>query len=349
LCFVGNFPGKTLDFFGRKVGLDHYGIDKPTYLVWYAVHQSVSTKKYPKLDLTGADIPLRNVSEALNYFWETHYEEHSISHDCTIYMPIFEASISSLKVENYGEEIPGSILVEFDIDPKRTKVEDLSCGIIAERKSRSFRDYSNSDSFRQQFSIDKYNLVDANLEFMPDSVSVYLNHKGKRIDEYNYHNYQPDDLVSLNPIPKVPEALGIEEAKQQDSLLDSELVSKMPKHIQSLLIEAENVYQGGHYRSTLILFRSVLDEGITEILKKLGMGEKLYDDKNYEMGLGQKIQMLTDYVQPFGKLKEELELIKWFGDKATHQNKMPFSKKDISDNLEPKLRLVLTKMVEELS
>ena len=49
----------------------------------------------------------------------------------------------------------------------------------------------------------------------------------------------------------------------------------------------------------------VLDEGITQILKKLGMEEKLYDGKNYEMGLGQKIRMLTDYSQPFGRLKEE--------------------------------------------
>jgi len=184
---------------------------------------------------------------------------------------------------------------------------------------------------------------------VPDSVSVYLNHKGKRIDEYNYYNYQANDYEPYIPRQSAPETLGLVEKKeQQDSLLDSELVSKMPKHIQSLLIEAEKAYQVGLYRATGMIFRSVLDEGITLIFKKLGMGKKMYNDKNFEMRLGQKIEMITDYVQSFGQLKKELESIKWFGDKATHVPKMPIMKKDITNNLEPNLRLILTKMIEEL-
>ncbi len=357
LCFIGNFPGTTLDFFGREVAKDHHGIDKPINTVWYAIHQSVAVKKYPKLDLTGAEVPFRNVTDAINYFWKTNYEPSSLNHSCNIYMPIFEASISSCRIDDGGFEIPGSILLEFDIDPKRTKKEDLTCGIIAECRSKSFRgerdgmfveEEIDADTFRQQFSIDEHNLVSVNLDFMPDLVNIYLNHKGKRIDEYNYYNYKADDYATSDPRQSIPEKPRLDDKKQQDSLLDSELISKLPKHIQSLLIEAENGFQGRNYRSTLILFRSALDEGITQILKKLGMEEKLYDGKNYEMGLGQKIRMLTDYAQPFGRLKEELELVKWFGDQATHQNKMPFSKKDISNNLEPKLRLILVKMVDEL-
>lgn len=352
LCFVGNFPGNTIDFFGRKVGKDHHGIHKPIYTTWYAIHQSVGVKKYPKLDLTGAEIPLRDVTEAINYFWGTNYEPHSLAHSCTIYMPIFEASISSFRIDDYENEplshSPCYILLEFDIDPKRTKIEDLSCGIIAEKRSNSFRDQSKSDSFRRQFGIQD-NLLSIDLEFVPDSVSVYLNHKGKRIDEYNYYNYQANDYEPYIPRQSAPETLGLVEKKeQQDSLLDSELVSKMPKHIQALLIEAEKAYQVGLYRATGMLFRSVLDEGITLIFKKLGMGEKMYNDKNFEMRLGQKIEMITDYVQSFGQLKKELESIKWFGDKATHVPKMPIMKKDITNNLEPNLRLILTKMIEEL-
>ena len=352
LCFVGNFPGNTIDFFGRKVGKDHHGIDKPIYTTWYAIHQSVGVKKYPKLDLTGAKIPLRDVTEAINYFWGTNYDPHGLAHSCSIYMPIFEASISSFRIDDYENEplshSPCYILLEFDIDPKRTKIEDLSCGIIAEKRSNSFRDQSKSDSFRHQFGIQD-NLLSIDLEFMPDSVSVYLNHKGKRIDEYNYYNYQANDYEPYIPRQSAPETLGLVEKKeQQDSLLDSELVSKMPKHIQALLIEAEKAYQVGLYRATGMLFRSVLDEGITLIFKKLGMGEKMYNDKNFEMRLGQKIEMITDYVQSFGQLKKELESIKWFGDKATHVPKMPIMKKDITNNLEPNLRLILTKMIEEL-
>jgi len=40
--------------------------------------------------------------------------------------------------------------------------------------------------------------------------------------------------------------------------------------------------------------------------------------------------------------------VKWFGDNATHEVKMPIMKKDISNNVEPILRLFLAKMVEEL-
>jgi len=299
LYFVGNFPGNTLDFFGRKVARDHHGVDKPIYTAWYSIHQSVTVKKYPKLDLTGAGIPFRNVTDAINYFWKTNYEPHSLNQSCNIYMPIFEASISSCRVEDGGDQMPGSILLEFDIDPKRTKKEDLSCGIIAECKSKYFKgerdgmfveEDIDADSFRDQFSIDKYNLVSVDLNFMPDSVNVYLNHKGKRIDEYNYYNYQANDYALMDSKQYITETPRLNEEKIQDSLLDPDLISKMPKHIQDLLNEAENAYQAGLYRSTLMLFRSALDEGIILILKKVGMEDKLYNDKNYEMRLGKKIQ-----------------------------------------------------------
>ena len=51
----------------------------------------------------------------------------------------------------------------------------------------------------------------------------------------------------------------------------------------------------------------------------------------------------------FKQVKRELEDVKWFGDKATHEAQMKINSNDISNNLEPKLRLILTKMVEELS
>jgi len=352
LCFVGNFPGNTIDFFGREVGKDHHGIHKPIYTTWYAIHQSVGVKKYPKLDLTGAEIPLRDVTEAINYFWGTNYEPHSLSHSCTIYMPIFEASISSFRIDDYENEplshSPCYILLEFDIDPKRTKIEDLSCGIIAEKRSNSFRDQSKSDSFRHQFGIQD-NLLSVDLEFVPDSVSVYLNHKGKRIDEYDYYNSQLDSPTFLDTIqPKINSSSLIKDDKSQDSLLDLELVSKLPSHIQSLLFEAEEAYKHRLYRTTAILFRCVLEESVTLLFKKVGKYDTLFNDKNFEMSLVKKIQIISDYLPHLSRVKKELESLKWFGDTAAHETKMRIREKDISE-IEPKLRRFLTKLVEDLS
>lgn len=334
LCFVGNFPGNDFSFFGRKVGIDHYGISKPFYFVWYAIHQSVTAKKYPKLDLTGAEIPLRNVTEALNHFWGTNYEEHSLSHQCNIYMPIFEASISEFNINNNNLEL------KFEIDPKRAKIEDLSLGLIAENKSKSYR--KKHSILENKYEVD--------LGFIPHSVNAYLNHKGKRIDEYNFYNYQSDNVTLLNRGLTITESPGIiVDDEHQDFLLDSELVSKMPTHVQAILFEAEDAFKAGLNRAAVMLFRSAIEEGITLVLKKIGMGEKMYNEKNFEMRLGKKIQTITTYVPSFNQVKEELELLKWFGDKATHEVQMPFKARDISNNLEPKLRLILTKMVEELN
>jgi len=331
LCFIGNYPGRDFQFHGSNVGSMHYGIDKPCYLIDYAIHQSISAQRHPKLDLTGAKIPLRNASEAINYFWGTHFEEHSLSSYCVIYMPIYEAKILDFKINKKTLEF------SFEINKNRTNLNELSLGLIAEDKTNNFRD---------RFPI-KNSKLEINLEFIPNQVNAYLNLKGKKIDEYNYYNYEP--IKVARPARRQNRRdLIYEYETDEKHLLDYELVSKLPEHIQFLLTEAEDAYKEELFRATAILFRSAIEEGITLIIKQIEKEDEIYDDK-FEVGLGKKINLITKYMTTFKQVKRELEDVKWFGDKATHEAQMKINSNDISNNLEPKLRLILTKMVEELS
>lgn len=223
LCFIGNFPGRDFQFHGSNVGSMHYGIDKPSYLIDYAIHQSISAQRHPKLDLTGAKIPLRNASEAINYFWGTHFEEHNLTSYCVIYMPVYEARISDFKINKKTLEFL------FEINKNRTNLNELSLGLIAEDKTNNFRD---------RFSI-KNSKLEINLEFIPNQVNAYLSLKGKKIDEYNYYNYEPI-RVARSARRQNRRDLIYENETDEEHLLDYELISKLPEHIQFLLTEAED-------------------------------------------------------------------------------------------------------------
>jgi len=194
------------------------------------------------------------------------------------------------------------------------------------------------------------NKLEINLEFIPTSVNAYLNENGKKIDEINYYDYKP---MKVNQFPRRQRRIDVieefdDEYEEKNNLFGNELVSKLPAQIQSLIIEAENAFNSHLYRATLILFRCVIEEGITVILKQIGKTNEMYADK-HEVGLGTKIKMIIEYVPSFAQVKGELRDVKWFGDKATHEAQMPINEHDISTNLEPKMRLILTKFVEELS
>ena len=332
LCFVGNFPSRELYFQGRQRASIQYGLDKPFYRADYYVHQSFAVKSHPKLDLTGAEIPFRNVSEAINHFWGTNYDESSLRYYCNIYMPIFEASISNFNIN--GKKLH----LKFDIEPTRANLDDLSVGIIAEKKPDIYR----------KTHILKENKLNVDLDFSPDSVDVYLNHKGKRIDEYNFYDYKPV-TVSTSIRRHVSDDLGLgDNYEEEETLLQPDLISNLPNQIQSLLFEAEEAFKVGLFRATVILFRIAIEEGVTLLLKQIGKEKEMYNGKNFEAGLGDKIKMITKYIPSLKQVKRELDHVKWYGDKASHEAQMPFNEQDITKILEPELRLILTKFVEEI-
>lgn len=334
LCFVGNYPGNNISFQSRHDGRRHYGIDAPFYVADYAIHQSVAGRSYPNLDLTSADIPLRNASEAINHFWGTNFEQHNISNSCLICMPIFEASINSAIFKETKMEL------KIDLDETRANLNDLSASIIAERKEH--------DDFRKKLGFNEKKLI-VDFGFIPERVSVFLNHKSKKLDELNHYDYKPIQIPrSTRPVQYRNDfSLDVSDRDNEKKLLDQDQISKLPIQIQSLLYEAQNAFVEELYRASAILFRSALEEGITLLLKQIGKESEIYDDK-FEVGLGKKIKLISEYVPSFNQVKNEMNDVKWFGDKATHEANMPINEQDISHNLEPKLRSILAKFVEEI-
>ena len=343
LCFVGNFPSRELYFFGRQVSKEYHGIDRPIYQADYAIHDSVTAKAYHKLDLTGHEVPLRNVTEALNYYWGTHYEQHSMYTGSSIYMPIFDASIASCNLEGTCFKL------EFDINTSRTKTSELSLAVIAQGKDSEYRK-------RHELSNSK---LEIDLGFKPNYASIFLNKDKVRIDEFNYHSHSLQTPVRIPQVftrsrSQVREAVGEVEddtetktqaEKEPKPLFDQDVITNLPKQIQTLLIEAQNAFNNELYRSVVILLRSILEEGITLVIKQSGKEQHLYEG-DFEAGLQKKIRILLDSVPLFRQNKVELDTIKWFGDKATHESTYPIRKSDITDNIEPKFRLFLVKLIE---
>lgn len=332
LCFVGNFPSRQLTFYNRKTSKSAHGVDLPMYLADYMVHQSVAARKRPNLDLIETDLPFSSLSDVLNHYWGTNFEEHNIASYCHIFLPTFEASIADVLVENKKAKVAVSL------DEKRIKLSDLSLGIIAQNQSQVFRDKKDL----------KTKNLDFDFRFEPTSIQVYLYLKGKKIDQFNHYDYTPIQVNRpsrrrQNRTDLYPAFEGYQEGP---SLFESDLVSKLPEQIQSLLQEAEEAFQTGLFRATIILFRSAVEEGVTLILKQISKTSELYENK-HEVGLGKKINLLIEYVPSFNQVKSELNDLKWFGDKATHEASMPVNASDITNNLEPKFRIILSKFSEE--
>jgi hypothetical protein len=330
LCFVGNFPSKKLRFQSSEDGRNHYGVNYPFYYQDYAINSLVSIEGYPEVDLTGADIPLRSMFEALNYFWGTKYEEHtSLSHYCSIYLPIFEARIESLEIKDK------EVSIKIAVNEERTKLEEISIGFIAKDTARK--------DHRKKYALQE-NVLNIKLEFNPNQVYVYLYLKNKKIDECNYYNYQqPREVLTNRTInPSL-----IENNESKTRLFDENILSKLPLQIQSLLLDSETAFNSGLYRASAIMFRSAIEEGITLLLKQIGKEDELQNNK-MEIGLERKINLICQYMPTFRQTKQELTDVKWFGDKSVHEANMPINENDIRSNLEPKIRLILAKFVEEL-
>jgi len=335
ICFVGNFPGRESSFQSRQYATMHHGLDKPFFLVNYYIHQSVSVRSRLRLDLTGAELPFESVAELINHFWGSRFEESSMDHSCNMYFPTFEASIVDFKLKG------NNLNLKFDFDSNLTNIGNLSVGIIAKHES---------DTYRKTHALENTSL-DVDLGFTPTSVTVYLSNKGKRVDDYNYYNYKPIRVARTSRRQSRADLIaGVsdEDYENDSGLFQEELISKLPEQMQSLIIEAENAFKEDLYRATLVLFRSVIEEGVTLLLKQIGKEKELYNDK-FEIGLEKKIKLLTQYIPSFEQVRNELNHVKWFGDKATHEALMPFNEHDIAIKLEPELRLIFTKMAEEIS
>jgi len=337
LCFVGNFPGRELMFFRSDVGKEYHGIDKPLYFIDYAVNDSVRARAYQRIDLTGYDIPLTDPIDAINHFWGTNYQPFQMTSSCPIYLPLFDAHIASC---NFDKD---KLIVTVDFDSNLVKLDELSLSVIVDKK------YGD---FRKKYSL-KNNRIEINIGFDPSYAVLFLNKNDEKIDEYYYSSSKAKE--NENRIMQSMQEEGIYFGKQQiplpvreeesiEPLFDKKLVSELPQVIQSLIIEAEHAYHHGLYRSALILIRSALEEGLTLAITKMGREANLFEN-GYEMGLQGKIKLSGTIIPKLGQIKTDMEAVKWFGDKASHEAYMPIYKSDVL-NTEPKFRLFITKLIE---
>ena len=337
LCFIGNFMSEHIYFCGRSISKKYHGIDRPIYYMGYAIYESGRVKSFPQLDLTGYEVPFRDVTEAINYFWDTHYEKYQIPMSFDIYMPIFEASIFSCKVKGTN------LIVKIDIDNNSVGMQELSLGVIAE---------GQDNEYRERHQVREYP-IEINLGFLPNTASITLSKLKRKLDEYNY--YSPESEKSLSTIALKDNAVIVGDSSRETEqggiqiekegfLFDIELYRTLPDQMKRLLIEAKCAFSNQLYRAAAILLRSALEEGITLIIRKIGKDSDLYENE-FEIGLQKKIRLLTDSVPQFRKIKTDLDAVKWWGDKASHEASMPICKNDVSKNIEPKLRLFLARLL----
>ena len=169
LSFVGNFPSSDIHFFGRDVAKKHHGIDKPIFTFDYAINNQFSVTQYPQMDFTNFEIPLRNITEVINHFWKTNFEQHSMARDCKFYFPLDGASISSYEV--LGKK------VNISFDTGNYPISELTLSVIAE---------NDTMDFRKPIPI-KENPLSIDLGFIPTTISFYLFKDKEKLDDLHYY------------------------------------------------------------------------------------------------------------------------------------------------------------------
>lgn len=171
LCLIGDYPSRELEFYGRQIMSRNHGIQKPSFFTHYYINSSVLGRIPRDLDLADYEVPLRDGVEAINYFWKTNYEHHHLnSVSCEFFMPLYDANISKVALDNTRFKI------KFEIN-SNTKKDDLSLSLVA---------MAPGHVHREKYKISNESM-EIDIRFTPNDATLYLNKKGKRIDVYNYY------------------------------------------------------------------------------------------------------------------------------------------------------------------
>ncbi len=177
LCFVGNFVSDDLYFLSREQSSNSIGINKPVFQIYFSLHPSLLSKEYRKIDLSTNEIPFRDITEAINHFWNTHYASHQLSNNnFQIYLPIYDASIVGCKVKDKH------VKLTLDINNEKIKPQELSVGVIAENK----KDEGKKE--RPRIYVTE-NTVEFDLNLTPDSIYFSLSKGKERLDEFHWVPY----------------------------------------------------------------------------------------------------------------------------------------------------------------
>jgi len=341
IFFGGNFPGRELEFYGRQIMIRSHGIQKPAYFANYYIHQSVAGQLPRDLDLTDYEIPLRDGVEAINYFWKTNFEYHEInSHNCQIYMPIYDASIKKVSLDNTKFKI------KLEINPS-TKKDDLSLAIIATAPG--------NHQYRKKHKIMK-DEMEIDILFTPNVASVHLNKNGKNLDVYNY--YPPSQFEDYLPKDElIPEQqMNLSEKTNHEHPKPFLKIEHFHDPFYRNLVEQINkCYRYGMPDIALERIRKLFENLLIDILKKKYQEDissyKGANDKHLKFHLivkntKEKIQQGEfDHVKKeFEEAIDGIDKLRDKGNKSTHSITFDVKKSyldEIHDEIERKVDLFL--------
>jgi len=182
LNFKGNFPSKEVRFLGRQRAKNPRGIDKPIYYFEYNLQNFVIPHSYLNIDLSGHEIPLSGVFDAVNEYWSASFEQfHLSSAGCGIYMPTYDASITDCDFKQ------NHLKLKIDFDEGKIKINELSVGIIAGNTAKKY----GKKHYLKETSLE----IDVGL--IPTYATIYLNKGEEKLDEYYPIFQSPVQLNAL--------------------------------------------------------------------------------------------------------------------------------------------------------
>lgn len=222
-------------------------------------------------------------------------------------------------LERVMDEIPFHITISITFD----KVGEEIKGYIIKVESEPAIIWKKRQStgYNERNWLSKYHeIIDHNKRFIEDVlVSIGLTVLEK-----------PHTLTQPLKIPNSP-------------LFEEEFLSKFPKMVKESMEEADVCYMNNAFRGCSVMLRTVLEVALRLKFLQSGAGSKLSKNVNDEIGLQKKLKLLPQVAPEMGNYIEEIEIMKWYGDKAAHDPQIPILHKNIDGNIE-KFKAFLLKL-----
>lgn len=222
-------------------------------------------------------------------------------------------------LERMLDEIPFHITFSISFDKVRENIKGYI--IKVESEPAIIWKKRQSTGYNERNWLSKYHeIIDHNKRFIEDVlVSIGLGILEK-----------PHTLTQPSKIPNSP-------------LFDEEFLTKFPKMVRESMEEADVCYMNNAFRGCSVMLRTALEVALRLKYLQNGAESKLYKNVKDEIGLQNKLKMLPQIAPEMGQYIEEIEIMKWYGDKAAHDPQIPILHKNIDDNIE-KFKAFLLKL-----
>ena len=167
--------------------------------------------------------------------------------------------------------------------------------------------------------------------------------KYQEIIDYN-KRFIEDVLVSIGlGILEKPHTLTQPTKIPNSPLFEGDFLTKFPKMVKESMEEADICYMNNAFRGCSVMLRTALEVALRLKYLQTNTESKLYKNGKDEIGLQNKLKMLPQIAPEMRQYIEEIEIMKWYGDKAAHDPQIPILHKNIDDNIE-KFKAFLLKL-----